>query len=362
MFRVRFSRLTAVACIAWLLVACGSSSATPTGSAGPVATTTPTRSSVGATTPVAATVTRMAGGATPAVATRGTSAASPVVGATPQLPVTVSDKDGRPVTISDVSRTIALTGDVAEIIWALGWGSSVIATDTSAIYPPEAKSAPKIGYMRSLSAEGILALKPTVVIGNDSAGPPAVLEQLRGAGVPVLIIANPSSLDTPAAKIRTIATAMGIPATGEALARQTQMEIDTAKALAAKATSKPRVAFLNLRGNQVQQLSGKGAPAQAVIEAAGGIDAGAAAGISGYKPLTPEGLVTSQPEVYLLFTLSLESVGGVDGLLAIPGVTETPAGQQRRVLHYEDQYLLGFGPRTGKMLHELTLALHPELR
>jgi iron complex transport system substrate-binding protein len=348
-----------------LLAACG-------GAASPTSAPAPAASASGAATAVATSpaTARPASGtavgtatrAASATASRAGSATAAVAAPKAQLPVTVQDKDGRSVTITDVSRTIALTGDVAEIIWALGMSPNVIATDTSVTYPPEAQKAPKIGYMRSLAAEGILAQKPTLLIGGESAGPPEVLEQLRGAGIPVVIVASPTTLDAPGRKIRAVAAAMGVPAEGERLATKTQSEIDAARALAAKATSKPRVMFLNVRGNQVQQISGRGAPAQSVIEAAGGIDAGADAGVNGYKSITPEALVTGQPDFYLLFSLGLNSVGGVDGLLKIPGVDQTPAGQSRRVLNYEDQYLLGLGPRTGQMLNELVLALHPELR
>ncbi len=349
-----------------LLAACGG--AAPTVGPTPVASTTGTSApTVGAATarPATAIVSGTATRGGVATATRSgaaTAASGSTVAPKSQLPVTVKDKDGRSVTITDVSRTIALTGDMAEIIWALGMSGSVIATDTSVTYPPEAQAAPKIGYMRTLAAEGILAQKPTLLIGGESAGPPAVLEQLRGAGIPVVIVASPTTLDAPAQKIRAVAAAMGVPAEGERLAGKTQAEIDAARARAAKATTKPRVMFLNVRGNQVQQISGKGAPAQSIIEAAGGIDAGTEAGVTGYKSITPEALVTGQPDFYLLFTLGLNSVGGVDGLLKIPGVDQTPAGQGRRVLNYEDQYLLGLGPRTGQMLNELVLALHPELR
>jgi iron complex transport system substrate-binding protein len=354
--------LTLTIALTLLITACGAS-ATPTSAPAPTATAASTAA------PSAAATAARPGTATAGVATRTAGAtatraggSAPVVAPTPKLPVTVTDKNGKQVTVTDVSRIIALTGDVAETIWALGMGGNVIATDTSVTYPPEAKATLKIGYMRTLAAEGILAQRPSLIIGGESAGPPEVLEQLRGAGVAVVIVPTPATLDAPATKIRAIAAALGIPEAGERLARETQGEIDAAKALAARATTKPRVMFLNVRGQQVQQISGRGAPAQALIEAAGGIDAGTTAGVTGYKPITPEALVAGQPEIFLLFELGLESVGGVDGLLKIPGIDQTPAGQNRRVLAYEDQYLLGFGPRTGQMLRELTLALHPELR
>lgn len=366
MLRPRFKLISFCFLAVLLLAACGG---TASPSAVPAATTAAGATSVPTPQATARAATASAGGTATrsgtATATRTSTAASTPAAVTaprPQLPVTVKDKDGRSVTITDVSRTIALTGDVAEIIWALGMSGSVIATDTSVTYPPEAQKAPKIGYMRTLAAEGLLAQKPTLLIGGESAGPPAVLEQLRSAGVPVVIIASPTTLDAPAQKIREVAAALGVPAAGEQLASATQAEIDAAVALAAKATTHPRVMFLNVRGNQVQQISGKGAPAQSIIEAAGGVDAGTAAGVTGYKSITPEALVTGQPDFYLLFKLGLDSVGGADGLLKIPGVDQTPAGSGRRILSYEDQYLLGLGPRTGQMLHELVLALHPELK
>jgi len=364
--RQKLTALPLTILIALLITACGAV-ATPTTAPLPAATT-----ATGGAATIPATAARpgtavATGGATrttAATATRSASAAvgTPVAAPQPKLPVTVNDKNGKAVTITDLSRVIVLTGDVAETVWALGMGGSVIATDTSVTYPPEAQRAPKIGYMRTLAAEGILTQRPSLILGGESAGPPEALEQLRGAGVPVLIVATPNTLDAPTQKIRAIGAALGIPEVAEALASWTQAEIDAARALAAKAQTKPRVMFLNVRGNIVQQISGKGAPAQLLIEAAGGIDAGTAAGVVGYKSITPEALVAGQPEFYLLFNLGLESVGGVDGLLAIPGVDQTPAGQARRVLRYEDQYLLGLGPRTGQMLRELTLALHPELK
>lgn len=280
----------------------------------------------------------------------------------PFLPATVTDKDGRRVTVTDVSRIIPLNGDYAEVIWALGLGDNVIATDTSATYPEAATKLPKIGYQRQLSAEAVLSLNPTLVIGNENAGPPAVIEQIRGAGVPVVILPNATTLDGAITKITSIAAALGVPERGSQIAAQTQSEIAAAQALATKATTKPRVAFLYVRGAATQQLGGKGSTADALIAAAGGVDAGTEAGVEGYKPLTPEALVTAQPDVLLLLTAGLDSVGGVDGLVTLPGVAQTPAGKNRKVLDYDDQYLLGMGPRVGQALMDLVKGIHPELR
>ena len=114
-------------------------------------------------------------GATTSTAPAAQTVASPIAApATPRLPVTVNDKDGRPVTIGDVSRILALNGEITEIVFALGLGENVIGIDTSVTYPPQVKALPTVGYQRALAAEGILGLRPSVIIGNENAGPPAV--------------------------------------------------------------------------------------------------------------------------------------------------------------------------------------------
>ena len=290
--------------------------------------------------------------------------ASPASGSvpTPTLPVTVTDATGAEVTVTDVSRIITLNGDITETVFALGLGGNVVADDISALYPPEAASLPKIGYQRELNVEGILSFEPTVVIGDEEAGPPEVIQQIRDAGVPVVIVASDtSSIYGPVEEIRQVGAALGIPAEGDALATTLETQLQEAETLAATATSTPRVAFLYIRGQGTQMIAGAGTSADLVIAAAGGINAGADSGIQGYAPITPEALVAAAPDVILVMQAGLASVGGVEGLLAIPGVAQTPAGEAGAVVAFEDLYLLGFGPRLGAAVHDLTLALHPEL-
>ena len=123
---------------------------------------------------------------------------------------------------------------------------------------------------------------------------------------------------------------------------------------------KPRVAFLYFRGSQTQLLGGEGSGAASLIEAAGGIDVGVEAGVRGFIAITPEALVTANPDVILLFTSGLDMVGGVDGLLEIPGVALTEAGRNRAIVAFDGLYLLGYGPRTGAALAELIAAIHQE--
>ena len=294
------------------------------------------------------------------------SAAKPqriVVEKAPVLPARVTDGQGKQVTVRDVSRIVSLNGDITETIVTLGLAKNLAGVDISATYPEKLVAGiQKIGYQRTLAAEGILSLRPSLVIGTPTAGPASTIEQLRSAGVPVLIIPEYKDLDAGARKLRAVGRALGVPKRGEKLARQVETQIAVAKREVTRAATKPKVAFLYVRGTQVQQIGGVGSGADAMIEAAGGVDVGTSIGIQGFKQLTAESLVAAQPDVLLLLSAGLQSVGGVDGLLRLPGVAQTPAGRNRKVIAYDDLMLLGLGPRTGKALRLLIRGLHPEVR
>ena len=78
--------------------------------------------------------------------------------------------------------------------------------------------------------------------------------------------------------------------------------------------------------------------------------------LAAFVPLTPEALAAADPDTILVMTKGLESVGGIDGLVALPGVAQTTAGRERRVIAVDDTLLLSFGPRTGELVSRLSAA------
>lgn len=259
---------------------------------------------------------------------------------------------------ADSSRIVVLNGDFAEVVYSLGFGSRVVGLDTSATYPEAARRVPKIGYQRSLSPEPILALNPSLILGSTSAGPPNVIEQLRSTGSDVRILPTASRLSDIGPKIRRIGKALGGLAVSRSkeLARATEVRMRRARG-SVTAERKPRVVFLYLRGQQVQQIGGRGSGADAMIRAAGGIDVGSEAGIRVFRSLSPEALVEMRPTHIVTLSASLQSVGGVSGLLRLPGVAQTPAGRRRNVLAFDDQQFLGLGPRAPRALRALIRGL-----
>jgi len=290
-------------------------------------------------------------------------AASPVVAPAPVLPVTVTDANGNQVTVTDISRIIPLSGDIAEIIWDLGLGGNIVGVDVSAVYPEALLALPKVGYERVLNAEGILSLEPTVVIGKQAAGPPEVIAQVQNAGVPVVIIASSETIEAPNEKIERVASALGLQNDGNAQALDVKVhnEIQGAIDLASQVTDKPSALILLIQEGGVQLVAGGGTVASAMLEAAGATNAAEAAGIMGYQPITAEALVAAAPEIIVTQTLGAQAVGGIDGIMALPGVADTPAGQNGRIYIYDDELLLGMTPRTGQQLMTMIADFHPDL-
>ncbi|WP_443046386.1 heme/hemin ABC transporter substrate-binding protein [Streptomyces sp. DSM 40750] len=277
---------------------------------------------------------------------------------TPELPVTVDSSDGRQVTVEDASRILPLNGGIAEIVFTLGLGDKVVGRDITATFE-EAEGLPQVTKAHDVSAESVLSLEPTVVLADTDTGPSEVIDQIRDAGVPVVVLDPANELSDVSTRTTRVAEALGVPAAGEALNQRFADELKAARAAVPKG-SRPKVAFLYMRGSAaVYLIGGKGSGADSLIAAAGAEDAGVAAGLDKpFTPITSEALVKAQPDVILMMSKGLESVGGVDGLVEIPGIKETPAGMDRRVVDLEDGVLLSFGPRTPLVIDILVERLH----
>jgi iron complex transport system substrate-binding protein len=275
------------------------------------------------------------------------------------LPVTVNSADGRRVTITDTSRVIPLWDSIAEVVFALGLGDKVVGRDTSTTFS-EARTLPLVTRAHDVTAESVLSLHPTLILADEQTGPPEALRQIRDVGVPVVVFNRPTNVGEIPAQIRRIATTLGVKAAGDELAKRVIDDIDEVVFGLPKDAKKPRVAFLYIRGNAgVSLIAGPGSGVDSMIKAAGGRDAGTAIHLANpFTPLTSEALVEAQPDVILMTTTGLESVGGVNGLLDVPGVAQTPAGRDRRIVTMEDGLLFSFGTRTAKALRTLAAAFY----
>lgn len=232
---------------------------------------------------------------------------------------------------------------MTEIACALGLGPELVAVDTSSRHLEETRDKPDIGYLRTLGAEAVLSQRPDLVLVSSEAGPPPVLEQIRGAGVNLVVVDNPHTLESIDEKIRAVAAATGRAEKGEALVVGFEEDLARLKALVDGSKDRPTVAFLHARQAGNVMVAGRGTAAHAMIEASGARNAGEA--FTGYKPLSAEVFAAAAPD----FVIASESVTGDDAelLASLPGSGTTPAGRAMRVIRVDDASFLGFGPRSA---------------
>jgi iron complex transport system substrate-binding protein len=277
----------------------------------------------------------------------------------PRLPARVESADGHTVTVRDVSRIVPLTGSLSELVFSLGLGSHVVAKDVTATFE-QAEKLPLVTRAHDVSAENVLSLRPTLVLAESTTGPAEAIAQIRDAGVPLVILDPAKSLDDVGERIHAVARTLGVPEAGEELAGRTAERLAAAREKIPAHADRPRVAFLYLRGTaSVYLLGGADSGASSLLEAAGAVDAGKESGLrKDFTAITSEALAKAAPDAILVMSKGLDSVGGVDGLLKIPGVAETPAGLDRRVVSVDDGVLLNYGPRTDQVLATLVDQLY----
>jgi iron complex transport system substrate-binding protein len=286
--------------------------------------------------------------------------------AKPKLPVTVTDESGASVTITDASRILALDvyGTLAETVVGLGLGDALIGRGASNTLASMADLPLVTQNGHDLNGEAILSLAPTLILTDTTVGPAEVQQQLIASGIPVVFFSPDRSIGLISGQVKTVAATLGLTAEGTKLATRIEQEVaDATTAIAAMAPADPaarlRIAFLYVRGNAgVFFVFGKGMGADDLITGIGGIDVATEAGITGAKPANSESLLLTNPDLFLVMTDGLESTGGVDGLLARPGVGDTTAGQNRRIVDMSDGQILSFGPSIAGVLTSLATAIY----
>jgi len=296
------------------------------------------------------------------------SAIEPVATAPAQsLPSTVKSADlggTSTVTVTDTSRVIAidLAGSLAATVWGLGFGDTLIARDQSTTFPGAADLPLATSGGHSVNAEAIIALRPTLVITDGTVGPRDVLEQLRDVGITVVFVDHEASFTGAEDLARDVAAIYGAPEAGRLLAERIATEVGDVERAVADIAPRPglRMMFLYLRGGSgVYYLFGEESGADDLIHALGGIDVAGEIGWTGMQPITDEATIAADPDLILVMSDGLESVGDVDGLLdEIPALALTTAGKHRRFVDMADGQVLSFGPRSAGVVDALARAIY----
>lgn len=251
-------------------------------------------------------------------------------------------------------KTISIGGAITEIIYQLDKQDCLVGADTTSTYPKEASELPMIGYQRQLSAEGILSLKPDMIIHSNQAGPPRVLKQIDQAGIKRVVVSDEPSLNGVYRKILEVASVFDVQEKGDELIATLKQEARTLQ----NTDAKPKVLFMMQHGGGAPMAGGKGTAADAIIVLAGGHNV---IQFDRYKPLTPEALASLNPDIIVTTDDSLKQLGGIEGFLTTPGLKLTKAGQSQNIVSMDALLILGFGPRTVEAAQELSKAFDKDV-
>ncbi|WP_227729732.1 heme/hemin ABC transporter substrate-binding protein [Yersinia proxima] len=247
-------------------------------------------------------------------------------------------------------RIVTIGGDVSEITYALGVGDLIVGRDSTSLNPKALKALPDVGYIRLLNAEGILALKPTLILSSQRAEPSRVLRQVMEYGVKLIYVPADKSPQGVIDKIRLIATTVGQEEKGQQLIQHYQQQLDTV-------VSSPlpvKALFVMIHAGIPPLAAGLDTAADSMFKAAGLNNA--IEEFSGYRPLSQEGIIDSAPDLLIVTTHGVASLKGVENVWRLPGLALTPAGKQKRLLVLDDIALLGFGLHTPEVLKQLRAA------
>jgi iron complex transport system substrate-binding protein len=257
------------------------------------------------------------------------------------------------------SRIVAIDGSLTEIIYALGEGNNMVGRDITTVYPPAALKLPSVGYMRTLSAEGILSLKPNLVIATKDAKPRSVLDRLKEAGIRVELIDNEFTLAGVKEKIHQVAKVLNKEKEAKILIKKMQKSVDKATIIATNAKNKhgatKALYIMNMRGGNMM-VAGKNSRANEMLELAL-VNNPAANQFKGYKPLTPEAAIKYNPQFIITMTHGLKAAGGKDAILKTPAISMTEAGKKKQLIVMENGFLT-FGPRIGEAIEDLVAKIY----
>lgn len=269
---------------------------------------------------------------------------------------TVKDAAGDDVTLGKLDRILSIGGDVTEIIHELGAGNRVIATDTTSTFPPAVMALPKVGYMRALSTEGVLAQSPDLILASAGSGPPEVIAALKQSGIPIALVDYNPTAEAIGRKIALIAEILDVKEKGAELTKSIETELASLETALAQAP-RPRTLFvLSLIGGRIMAAGSKSSAAE-IITLAGGTNA--VAEFNGFKQASAEAIIAAEPEAVVM--MARDGDIGADELFAQEPFSRIPAAKTRKLIRMDGSYLLGFGPRTPSAARELAKALHPGL-
>ena len=246
----------------------------------------------------------------------------------------------------DSSRVTIAGGSLTEIVYLLEQENKLVAVDITSNFPEEAKQLPSIGYVRALSAEGVLSLSPSLILGEDDTGPPTVMEQLSRVGIQIEIIPEENSTDGIIKKVKCVAEILGV----DKNTKDKTLAILNADAKELKLLTEmnkkesPKVMFILSMESGSPTVGGRDTSADGLIKMTGAVNV--MDSFEGWKPVSTEAIIQAKPDFILISERGLNSFGSIEKLGQHPSLVFTPAAKNNNIIAMDGMAMLGFGPRT----------------
>lgn len=240
-------------------------------------------------------------------------------------------------------RIITLSAALTETADALDFGKNIVAVDITSMYPAFVNKLPRVSNNRSVSAEGLIAFAPDLVLAPEGSVSKEVQYQLQSAGIRFVNIKQEYSVTGALNFIRAVAAALQVVPKGEALAKETDIKIKQSLATLKVGGKAPKVLFIYARGTGTMLVAGKKTSMDAIITLSGGKNA--VSEFTEFKPYTTEALIRANPDVILMFEFGYNSLGGINSILKMPGVGQTTAGKNKRIIQLDADLLVNFSVR-----------------
>ena len=258
-------------------------------------------------------------------------------------------------------RIVCVSKQLNEMLFELGKGHDIVAVDLSSTYPDSAKLLPNVGYHRMLNAEGIISMKPDLVLHDFDMGPANVLPQLEKSGLNIKGYHGGRSIDSAKLLLKELGDFFKAPAKADSLNKKLDADIETAKNTLASINIKdtPTVMIIQFgrASNSFFIMSGRGGTADKMIEMAGGKPAHYDA--KGARQISPEAMATANPDIIIATDFGFDKMGGAEKFKTVPGVALTNAAKNNRIYRFEEHDIVYFGPRTGENVMKLLKLFYP---
>ena len=254
----------------------------------------------------------------------------------------------------DASRITVAGGSITEIIYALEQDEKLVAVDITSNFPKQASELPSIGYVRALSAEGVLSLSPSLILGENDMGPASVMEQLSRVGIDIKIIPEENTADGIIDKVSCVANILDMSDYDKNLVlNDLRNEVSDLHSIVKSNRSPKKVMFILGMESGSPTVGGKGTSADGFIKMTGGINV--MNSFEGWKPVSTESIIEASPDFIIISNRGLSSFKTVEKLGQHPTLIFTPASKQNNIIALDGMAMLGFGPRTISSAKEVAL-------